>query len=124
MKFVKTLNHPNGVKCFEENYAIYELDEKEQALCDGHKYLVTPKIPESILERENSIIRRIPQAISESFYAYGVGFCDTIKECELFFIASSLQVKLNKVSEILGNNSSICGQLGAADLGCAIKKGV
>lgn len=95
MKFIKVLNNPNGVKCMSGTFAIYEMETAaELKAAHGHKYLVNRKFTESAMTEMDVIEDLILGAVKDSEYVYGVGFCDTIRECELFYTAACLQMFL------------------------------
>lgn len=96
MKFIKVLNNPNGVNCMSGTFAIYEMETAaEVEAAHGHKYLVNREFSEFAMTEMDVIEDLISHAVRESEYVYGVGFCDTIKECELFYTAACLQVFLS-----------------------------
>lgn len=95
MKFIKVLNNPNGVKCMSGTFAIYEMEtDAELEAAHGHKYLVNRKFTEFAMTEMDVIEDLILRAVKDSEYVYGVGFCDTIRECELFYTAACLQMFL------------------------------
>lgn len=131
MKFIKVLNNPNGVECMSGTFAIYKMEtEAELEAAHRHKYLVNRKFTESAMTEMDVIENLICTAVRESEYVYGIGFCDTIKECELFYTAACLQVFLNTIRYMLGrfyreagSSSGQAWSLGNVDLRCSAKEG-
>ena len=95
MKFIKVLHNPNGVKCMSGTFAIYEMETAaELEAAHGHKYLVNRKFSDFAMKEMDIIEELILPAVRDSKCVYGVGFCDTIRECELFYTAACLQMFL------------------------------
>lgn len=127
MKFIKVLNNPNGVECMSGTFAIYEMETAaELEAANGRKYLVNRKFSEFAMTEMDVIEELIAPAVRDSKYVYGVGFCDTIKECELFYTAACLQVFLNTIRYMLKDSvekfdakSVQAKSLEHVDLGCS-----
>ena len=105
------------IKLFAENndmpfiYAIYDLSDVETNPT-GKRYLINKEYSDWALD--NFTLKEIiKSAIRDSEYVYGVGFFDTIKECELYYDCCCLELKLrsitNKIKQmnLLGEKESI-----------------
>lgn len=86
-------------------FAIYEMETAaELEAANERKYLVNHKFSEFAMTEMNVIEDLIAPAVRDSKYAYGVGFCDTIKECELFYTAdipSRIHLEISRISMFL-----------------------
>ena len=87
MKFIKDLP---SYHCLSGSFAIYELPE-ETKHSTGKSYLVNRKYSEYAMNHMDEF-DLIANAKKESEYVYGTGFCDTIRECELFFSCEALSI--------------------------------
>lgn len=98
MNLVKSLN---GSITHNESYAVYELSDYEiNASNAPGKYLLSQKYSDYAMTKMDKIdiIRR---AIRDSEFTYGVAFCDTIKEAELYLKCCILECQLNSVKGVV-----------------------
>lgn len=97
MKLVKTFSYgPSG-----RSYSIYELSDKEIQYTDAPgKYLLHDTYGDYAMNRMSKI-DMIQRAINESVYVYGVAFCDTVKEAELYLKCSILECRINSIYNVL-----------------------
>lgn len=102
MLFIKTL--PNGQGLIGD-FAIYELTETEHELANK-RYLINKKYSKYAMENMDHI-RLVKDALMESEYVYGTGFCDTIAECELFYKCECLQAQISDLKCIFGKINRI-----------------
>lgn len=97
MKLVKTFSYgPSG-----GSYSIYELSDKEIQYTDAPgKYLLNQTYGDYAMNNMSKI-EMIQTAIRESVYVYGVAFCDTVKEAELYLKCSILECRINSIHNVL-----------------------
>ena len=77
-------------------YVIYDLSDISSNPTNK-KYLINKKYSDYAF-RYLTPKEIIKTAIKESEYVYGIGFFDTVKECELYYDCCRLELKLKSVT--------------------------
>lgn len=127
MKHIKNLKKPAGIECMSGEFSIYEMEnEAELSAANGFKYLVNRTFSDFAMREMDSVTDLLPHALRESEYVYGVGFCNTVRECELFYMAACFQAYFQTLRyankryiEEMMKHSQAMDALESANLGCS-----
>lgn len=99
MKLIKTFPK-QSILNGECTFSIYELDKSELQFSEGKKYLLNQTLSEFALESLNKA-EMITRFMRESTYVYGVAFCDTIYEAELYYKCCLMEIQLRRARDTM-----------------------
>lgn len=98
MKLIKTFPKQNILNTPGCTFSIYELEEFEMKFSEGKKYLLNQTLSEYALERMSKV-DMITRFLRESTYVYGVAFCDTVYEAELYYKCCLMEIQLRRARD-------------------------